>query len=98
MINNDKPIFNVCANCKYWDCYRWRGDNVDDLLSEFGDCHRYPVNVPLADYITEDGHVVPAMILNDTPLMGHTQTFGSDWCGEFEEDVNIMFPEGAYMP
>lgn len=98
MIDYDKPRFKVCANCKYWDCYRWDRNNKDDIILEHGDCHRYPVNVQLIDDITIVGNMIPAMILNDTPLMGHPQTFGSDWCGEFEADDNPLFPDGIYMP
>ena len=98
MIDYDKPKFDVCVNCKYWDCYVQDGKNLDDIIMNHAECHRYPVNVPLAEGATNNGYMIPAMILSDSPLMGHCITFGCDWCGEFEPDENPLFPDGIYMP
>lgn len=100
MIDYNKPKFDVCMNCKYWDYVMTDGVESDEAHIAFqnADCHRYPVNVPLVEEITDDGRVIPSMILLDSPLMGHPQTFGCDWCGEFEPDNNPMFPDGIYMP
>lgn len=96
MIDYDKKHFKVCANCKYWDYFPKGNEQLDGL--EHAGCHRYPANVPLVEKITDCGHVIPEMLMLDSPLMGHPQTFGCDWCGEFEPDENLPFPDGIYMP
>lgn len=98
MIDYNKKYFKVCVNCKYWDYYGAKIENLDDVPLDKGLCHRYPANVPCVEEITECGRVIPSMILRDSPLMAHCFTFGCDWCGEFEPDDEPLFPDGIYMP
>lgn len=95
MIDYDKPKFDVCVNCKHWDCYS--SDKDSDLRTNEGECHRYPPQTPNINYVTDYGITVYEDI-RCTTLMSHVFTFGCDWCGEFEPDDNPTFPEGIILP
>lgn len=94
MIDYDKPQFEVCANCKYWDFYD--RDKLDEDLLQEAECHRYPPNNPNIADVTEYGVIFEET--HNTPLLSHCFTFGTDWCGEFVPNRNPPFPDGVYMP
>lgn len=100
-MSNKKDIC-CCGNCKYWDCYCLT-DNLEDIESSEGECHRYPPFVPNVsapdpdDYhktITQEPVQVSHMeveLTYGTPLLSHPFTFANEWCGEFKKMENIRF-------
>ena len=81
----------TCGNCTFWERF---SDDEGDL--NFGECRRYPPNVPVH---SKDPEVINFNSGKDSKTVYHTSIWNTqtelyDWCGEFMTTEELRFSKG----
>ena len=79
----------TCGNCTFWERF---SDGEGDV--DFGECRRYPPNVPVH---SKDPELVYSGKENKTVYhtsVWNTQTELYDWCGEFTTTNELLASKG----
>lgn len=71
----------ICETCQFWD-------RPEVPIDESGgrECHRFPPNVPVIEYVNEFGMEVHLRTIGrDSTCMTYPRTYSDEWCGEWRE-------------